>query len=93
MFGSELKPFSRAKIIKGMSRTLGVINEVIPIYKEAKPMINNARNVFNIVKEFGTNSVNKIITNKDKNMAPIKEKINTIQNVNFTKVNKPTFFQ
>lgn len=93
MFGSELKPFSWTKIIKGMSRTLGVINEVIPIYKEAKPMITNARNAFNMVKEFSNNSVNKIITNKEKNVAPLKEKINTIQNVNFTNVNKPTFFQ
>ena len=93
MFGSELKPFSWTKIIRGMSKTLGVINEVIPIYKEAKPMITNARNAFNIVKEFSTNGVNKINTNKKKNIAPIKKKINIIQNVNTVEINKPTFFQ
>ena len=93
MFGTGPKVFSFSKMIGGMSKFLGVINEVIPIYKEAKPMITNARNAFSIVKEFGNNSLNKIIKNTEKNITPIKEKINNIQNVNLTSKNNPTFFQ
>lgn len=94
MFGPQIKLFSFSKVISGMSKTLGIVNQVIPIYKEAKPMTQNAHNAFNIVKEFGTASMNKIINNKEKNITPIKEKINTIKNVNFHfKNNNPTFFQ
>ena len=94
MFGPRIKTFTWAKVLAGMSKTLGVVNEVIPIYKEARPMIQNARNTFNVLKEFGNTSLNKIMSNKEKNITPIKEKINTIQNVNFVpKDNTPTFFQ
>ena len=95
MFGPEMKVFSWAKVIGGMSKTLGVVNQIIPIYKSAKPMIQNARSAFKVVKEFGNNSVNKIMINKEKNIKPIKEKINTTHNVNFTpnSNNNPKFFQ
>ena len=92
MFGKDVKLFSWSKILGGMSKTLGIFNQIIPIYKEAKPMIQNARNAFNIVKEYSNKEVNKIINNKEKNIKPIKEKINIIKNVN-QKSNNPTFFQ
>ena len=33
-----------------MSKTLNVVNQLIPLYKEAKPMLSNAQNAFKIVK-------------------------------------------
>ena len=92
MFGKDVKLFSWSKILGGMSKTLSIFNQIIPIYKEAKPMIQNARNAFNIVKEYSNKEVNKIINNKEKNIKPIKEKINIIKNDN-QKSNNPTFFQ
>ena len=94
MFGPRLgSTFKWGTILSNTHKTLGVINQVIPIYKEAKPMINNARNAINIVKEFSNTTTNKIITNKEKNIKPIKEKINTIKSANLTYGNTPTFFQ
>ena len=40
------------KVIGGMSKTLNVVNQLIPLYKEAKPIISNAQNAFKIAKEF-----------------------------------------
>ena len=93
MFGPKIgTSFSFGKILGGISKTLGVVNQVIPIYKEAKPMIQNARTAFSILKEFGNSTTNKIINNTEKNIIPIKEKINIINNVN-SNINNPTFFQ
>ena len=44
------------KVIGGMSKTLNVVNQLIPLYKEAKPMLSNAQNAFKIAKEFMTYS-------------------------------------
>ena len=95
MFGPKIatSPFSFGKVLGGLSKTLGVVNQLIPIYKEAKPMIQNAKTAFNIVKEFGSSTTNRVIKTTEKNMKPIKEKINTVKSVNLKNVNVPTFFQ
>jgi len=95
MFGPKIgtSSFSFGKILGGLSKTLGVVNQVIPIYKEAKPMIQNARTAFSLLKEFGNNTSSRIISTTKKNMTPIKEKINTFNSVNSKNSNTPTFFQ
>lgn len=85
--------FSIGKVVGGLSKTLNVANQLIPLYKEAKPMIQNARNAFSLIKEFGNTTTNKVLTNKDKNITPIKEKIKSFQNNNVNQNKKgPTFF-
>ena len=86
-------PFSIGKIVGGLSKTLGVVNQIIPLYKEAKPMIQNAKTAFSLIKEFGNTTTNRVMTNTEKNFKPLKEKINTIQNINLENQKGPTFFQ
>lgn len=95
MFGPHINSslFSLPKMLGGISKTLGVVNQIIPIYKEAKPIIQNAKSAFNLVKEFSNSASNRIITNTEKNMKPIKEKINTIKSIDSSSNNAPTFFQ
>jgi len=95
MFGPRLgtSSLSFGKILGGLSKTLGVVNQVIPIYKEAKPMIQNAKTAFSLIKEFGNTTTNRVMTNTEKNFKPLKEKINTIQNINLENQKGPTFFQ
>lgn len=95
MFGPRLgaSSFSFGKLLGGLSKTLGVVNQVIPIYKEAKPIIQNAKTAFGILKEFGSSTTNRIMSNTEKNIKPIKEKINTIKSVNLNSSKGPTFFQ
>ena len=45
------KGFSFVKILGGLSKTLQVANQIIPLYQKAKPAIHNARNMLNIIKE------------------------------------------
>lgn len=93
MFGPRMgaSTLSFGKILGGLSKTLGVVNQVIPIYKEAKPMIQNAKTAFSLIKEFGNSATNRVMTNTEKNLKPIKEQIN---NMNIRENKKgPTFFQ
>ncbi len=64
--GIVTKGLSLTKIIGGLSKTLQIANQVIPLYQKAKPMISNARSLFSIVKEMGKNTKETIKT-------PIKE--------------------
>lgn len=96
MFGPRaLGGLSFTRVLGGISKTLGVVNQIIPIYKEAKPMINNARNAFSLIKEFSNTTTNRVMANTEKNMKPIKEKINNLatNNSNFSTQKGPTFFQ
>ena len=58
---------SLSKIIGGISKLLGIANQVIPIYKQAKPMLNKSFNFLSNV----TDNINKITApqsnNKKKN--------------------------
>ena len=74
MFGNPYGTgLSFTKVLSGISKTLNVANQVIPIYKEAKPMINNAKTILGALKEFGkssnsnssTSSTNQDATKKD----------------------------
>jgi len=79
--------FSFSKLIGGFSKTLGLANQIIPLYKEAKPMIENAKNAISFIKDLGNTTTSKVIEAKEKNIMPIKEKINTPENKK-----GPTFF-
>ena len=39
-------------ILNGTQKTLNVVNQVIPIIKQAGPVINNAKTMFKVMNEF-----------------------------------------
>jgi len=45
-------PFSIGKIVGGLSKTLGVVNQAIPIVKEVGPMFNNMKSMLKIASVF-----------------------------------------
>lgn len=47
-------PLTITRVLSGLSKTLNIVNQSIPIYKEIKPMIGNARKVMSVLKEFKT---------------------------------------
>ena len=71
-------------ILNGASKTLGVINQAIPVFYQVKPIWNNARTMFKVVK--GLNSKDNTQTNTN---APVNQK-NQIKKDSPT--NAPTFF-
>lgn len=88
-------------LLNGASKTLGIVNQAIPIVKQVGPMYNNMKSMLRVASLFkdetdptpikNTNNVNKTnnnITNKDNINATTKE--NTIINSNYS--NSPNFF-
>ena len=47
--------FSFGKVLTGISKTLGVANQVIPLYQQTKPLFKNARSAYNVIKDFNKN--------------------------------------
>ena len=41
-----------SSIFNGTQKTLGIVNQAIPIIKQAKPVINNVKTMFRIMNEF-----------------------------------------
>lgn len=88
------KGLSITKIIGGLSKTLQIANQVIPLYQKAKPMISNAKTLFGVVKEMGKNTNNNY--NQKMNTEQIKTSFKTNEKAESIKKEKaspsPTFF-
>lgn len=92
MFGPRIfSGLSFTRVLGGISKTLNVVNQVIPIYKQAKPMISNARNALSLIKEFGNSTTTRVMEKTNNNLKDVKEKIQTISKSSNQK--GPTFFQ
>lgn len=91
MFGTNVvkSSLSLSKILSGISKGLGIVNQAIPIYKEIKPMMSNAKKVLEIAKEFNKSSNNKTI-----DVVPKKEVTKTVTPSVITNSSpNPVFFQ
>lgn len=92
MYGSPLSnTLSFSKVLSGLSKTLTVANQVLPLYKQAKPLLNNLSNVKTILSSF-TQSNNDTTSNKTKNTISSNNKnVEIKKDVNIP--NLPTFFR
>jgi len=43
--------FTIGKVLSGLSRSLGIAREVIPLYEQTKPLFKNAKKAYNILKD------------------------------------------
>lgn len=73
-------------ILNGASKTLGVINQAIPVFYQVKPIVNNAKTMFKVVR--GINSVNTNTNTSNNNLSTVND-ISTKKEAS----NAPTFFQ
>lgn len=84
------KSLTLPKIIGGISKTLQIANQMIPLYQKAKPLITNARSIMSIMKDMGKNSI-KTIEAKDATI--INKKESTKKNLKKEEApTSPTFF-
>ncbi len=91
MFGAPTTSgLTFSKVLGGIAKTLNVANQVIPLYKEAKPMINNAKTILSALKEINSESKNKNKTNNNTNIKENIKKENRIRPI--SNVNQPQFF-
>lgn len=83
-FSNLAKGFSFTSFLDGTQKTLGVINQAIPIVYQVKPMFQNAKTIFKIADE-----INKPVTvNETSTVREESNSISTMQNNS----NKPIFY-
>ena len=75
-------------ILNGASKTLGVINQAIPVFYQVKPIWNNARTMFKVVKGLNSSDTNSNDTHSSVN---IKQTTNTTTTKK-EQSNAPVFF-
>lgn len=74
MFGSNItNTLTLTRILGGISKGLGILNQAIPLYKEIKPMIGSARKVMSVLQDLKipNNIVNETKTNNNYNKKTI----------------------
>ena len=89
MFGTNVvsSGLSFTKVLGGISKGLSIANQVIPLYQQAKPMIQNARKVMNVLGELKkTNNISKTTVD----VKNVKEKTESLK---IQSTNSPVFFQ
>ena len=82
------KGFNFSAFLDGTQKTLGVINQAIPVVYQVKPIINNAKTMFRIANSMkSSNDNNNSTTNTNTNISN-----NNFSNNNTTSTNKPIFY-
>ncbi len=87
MFSSMVSSgITLAKVLSGLSKTINIAKEVIPLYESVKPMIGSAKNLPKILNALNRGSKVKE-TPKEVNSSIIKTTIKS------SLINNPTFFK
>jgi len=82
------KGFSFNGLLNGASKTLGVINQAIPVIYQVKPIWNNAKTMFRVMKAVNQNDPSTTTTNS----TPTVETTNKNPTKTNENENGPTFF-
>ena len=96
MFGTNTigSTLSLGKVLNGISRTLSIANQVIPLYQQVKPMIGSARKVMSVLQELKVNN-NSYNTNNStsNNKTTIEVTPEEKKTVTYESQSAPVFFQ
>ena len=75
LFGGKL---TLSSIINSTQKTLGFINQAIPVVKQATPIVRNAKTMFKVMNEFKKSDRPK----QNYNLTNSKKKTNSVNNNN-----------
>lgn len=81
-------------ILSNVQKTLGIVNQAIPMVKQVSPIVNNAKTMFKIMNEF------KKVDTPQTNLKSTIDNIDNLEQNNYnasnlkqnTSDNQPTFF-
>ena len=91
MYPSSFNSLSLGKIIGGLSKTLNIVNQALPLYKQIKPIISNASGILSIFREFNKpDTSSSAIMLKEKSTQASTVDAKTFET---SGLNTPTFFQ
>ena len=83
---TKASTFTFSGLLNGASKTLGVINQAIPVFYQIKPIINNAKTIFKIAGSMQEEPNNTVTETSE----IIKTDITPIENSNQS--NSPIFY-
>lgn len=87
---SGVSKITFSSLLNGASKTLGVINQAIPVFYQVKPIWNNAKTMFRVVKELNSSDTKSTLNNTSSvNVQREVEEVNTQKK---ERDNSPTFF-
>lgn len=66
-----LKNLKWSELLDNTGKTLGVINQAIPVIYQAKPILTNAKTLFKIVGSINNKSTNNNKEKRENNNSPI----------------------
>lgn len=78
---SLTKGINWSSLLDGTQKTLGVINQAIPIVYQVRPMLTNARTMFKIADQIRTPNVNDSVIENNNSQTTIS-----------TDTNRPIFY-
>ena len=93
-FSRLLSGINIGSIVNNTQKTLGIVNQAIPIIKQVQPVFRNAKTMFKVMNEFKrTDTPVSTVTKKDTEPA-LEKNVATEEIKNDIKMhdNAPTFF-
>lgn len=91
LFGNLFRGINFSSILSGTQKTLGIVNQAIPLVKQAKPILNNAKTMFHVMNEF--KKVDTPVTTEVTSNSIQSTQEDTTEAVNTNINNGITFFQ
>ena len=96
--GRGISSVNWSGLLNNTSKTLGVINQAIPIVKQTGPMLNNMRSMLKVAKVFrdettnsNSNNSNSVVNNSSNNINSTINMQEKKQDTNYNS-NSPNFF-
>lgn len=92
--GAGAKGFSFAGLLNGASKTLGIINQAIPVVYQIRPIWNNAKTMFRVAKELGSSDNSSSVSSSSSNSDIVKnvDESSTKSSSSSSNNNEPQFF-
>lgn len=90
LFSRLGRGFNLGSILNNTQRTLNVINQAIPVVKQAGPMMNNMKTMFKLAGAFKDETDNKDSIKKESQSTNIDS--STSNSVSYNNDNQPEFF-
>ena len=88
-----VKGINWSNILSNIQKTLGIVNQTIPMVRQISPIMNNAKTMFRIMNEFKkTDLPNQTITEQKDITEEKNENTNLNNQENIAYDNMPTFF-
>lgn len=71
---NTLKSINWGSLLEGTQKTLGVINQAIPVVYQIKPIVNNARTIFKIAGSMREDTTPTPVQETKIKTSPVEEK-------------------